>query len=604
MSPNRQRPHGGNREGVEALPSGKAKRRVAASTRPGADNGSDEWRLPDSVVLPVTRDGMPRTAAYLYEDADGSISRIVCRFESDGDKTFRQGRVVNGRYKGDVDDVLPVPFRLRELLRAVRTGRTIYVVEGEKDVLALEALGRAATCNPAGAGKWPPAFAKYFKGANRVVVIADKDDVGFAHARDVANSLQSVVTTLIVRQAKAGKDVSDHLAAGHDLSALLPASLPPRPATERRDKSSATKKPDGVLAKVLGRLRDLQEVKPGTWESLCPVPAHGDRSRSFSVSVGEVHPVLVKCHKTCSLEEICEALDVPISELCGRDRTRLSSRPLSDVRMERVEWLWKHRIPRGKLTVIDGDPEQGKSLLTLDLAARLSVGAPMPFSDEPGQFGVTIVVSAEDDSADTMAPRVEAAGGDRHFVREIVLPVDAEGYEHPIFLPEAVRELEDVIAESGAVLVIIDPFSAFVSTAISSHNDASIRQALTPLRKAAERTGAAIVLVRHFNKTPGLEAVHRGGGSVAIGAIGRSGMMVARAPGDDDLRVVAQIKNNLAPRAPSLSFRVAVRTTPGFVDEQGRPVEIPAVDWVGQIDLTANDLVARQDARRGCPGIG
>ena len=179
---------------------------------------------------------------------------------------------------------------------------------------------------------------------------------------------------------------------------------------------------------------------------------------------------------------------------------------LAEVQAETVEWLWERRIPLGKITVLDGDPDNGKSVLTTDLAARVTVGKAMPygFGKIFPQAGVAIL-SAEDGVGDTIRPRFDAAGGDPNQV--VIL-----GNDDPFGIPEDLPELERAIKRVGAKLVIVDPIMAFLGENINSNSDKDVRSALKPLKQLAERSGAAVVIVRHLNKTPGGNVLYRGGG--------------------------------------------------------------------------------------------
>jgi putative DNA primase/helicase len=144
-------------------------------------------------------------ATYIYEDERGSELYRVIRYSP---KDFRQVRRT-------------VPYRLRAVIEAVKEGRTVYIVEGEKDVHALEAAGRIATCNAGGAGSWKPEYAQYFKGA-KVIVVADNDEPGMRHAKDVAANLEAVASRVwIVRPMNNCKDISDHLGAGFRVEGLI-----------------------------------------------------------------------------------------------------------------------------------------------------------------------------------------------------------------------------------------------------------------------------------------------------------------------------------------------------------------------------------------------
>jgi hypothetical protein len=252
---------------------------------------------------------------------------------------------------------------------------------------------------------------------------------------------------------------------------------------------------------------------------------------------------------------------------------------LESVTPERVSWLWEGFIPLGKLTVIDGDPGLGKSTLSCDLAARVSTGRLMP-DGTPGILGGVVLLSAEDGLSDTICPRLMAAGAD---LSRIVF-LRGMRTDHGERLPEIpcdLAALEQAIRESGALLVVVDPVMAFLGGDVNAHRDQDVRRALAPLARLAERTGAAIVVLRHLNKTAGTAAIYRGGGSIAIAGAARSVLLVANDPEDEDRRVLASIKANLATEPNSLSFRVVGA-------ENGAAV----IEWLGQSEHSASTLIA------------
>ncbi len=253
---------------------------------------------------------------------------------------------------------------------------------------------------------------------------------------------------------------------------------------------------------------------------------------------------------------------------------------LSEVVPERVRWLWEGRIALGKLNLVDGDPGTGKSAATTDLAARVSVGKPWPDGAECEAGGV-VILSAEDGLADTIRPRFDAAGGDPSKAVAVSTVPDAEDNERQIAIPDDLHVIESAIERVGAVLVIIDPLMAFLPGDVNSHRDQDVRRALAPLARLAERTGAAVIVVRHLNKATGGNALYRGGGSIGIVGAARSGLLIAKHPDDDSRRVLASIKSNLAAPAPSLIFGLS-STESGAV----------RVDWKGESSLDAAALLS------------
>src|SRR5215213_10043991 len=130
---------------------------------------------------------------------------------------------------------------------------------------------------------------------------------------------------------------------------------------------------------------------------------------------------------------------------------------------------------------------------------------------------------------------------------------DDKGNERIVSIPEDIPLIEDAVVRVGATLVIVDPLMAFFSPKVDSHKDQGVRQALTPLKEMAERKGVAILLIRHMSKQDARNALYRGGGSIGIIGAARSGMLVEQHPDDEDLRVLAMVKSNLAEQAPSLT---------------------------------------------------
>lgn len=239
-----------------------------------------------------------------------------------------------------------------------------------------------------------------------------------------------------------------------------------------------------------------------------------------------------------------------------------------------VEWLWEGRIPYGDLTLLVGDPGVGKSLLTCWLAARVTSGG-----------GYALLVSAEDDPARAIRPRLEAAGADLRRVG--LLRRCAAGVEDAVTLPADADRITNIVRDTGARLLVVDPLSAHLEESVNSWRDQSVRRALAPLARAAQTTGCAVVVVAHLNKLRGAEATYRVGGSIGIPAAARSVLLLARDPDepDGDQRVLAHAKSNLAPLAASLALRVVAPPAPG-----GQP----RLEVLGEVDHSARDLLNEQ----------
>ena len=247
----------------------------------------------------------------------------------------------------------------------------------------------------------------------------------------------------------------------------------------------------------------------------------------------------------------------------------------ADVVPEPVRWLWEPYLARGKLAVLDGDPGTGKSLVVVDLAARLSRGGTMP--NGPVRFGAretVLLLNAEDDARDTIRPRVLAAGGDPKRVRVFAAP--GIGMNRPPQFPQDFAQLEAAVRETRPALVVIDPLPAFFPADLYS-----LSRALLPFADLADETGTCVLLVRHLRKAGGANPLYRGLGGIGIVGMARTALALSRHPDDPELRVLAPTKTSIGPPGAALGFRLAP-------SEHG-----PArVEWVRQLELTADDLYA------------
>jgi hypothetical protein len=260
---------------------------------------------------------------------------------------------------------------------------------------------------------------------------------------------------------------------------------------------------------------------------------------------------------------------------------------VADVSVERVVWEWAGRLPQGKLVVLDGDPGLGKSNLTLDWAARVTTGSPWPDGTLPAMRGGVVLLSAEDGIADTIRPRLAAAGGDlqRAVVLDSMPTFDAHGLpgpRRPPLLPDDLPTIARIARDELALLIIIDPLMVFLSSRVDAHRDQDVRAALAQLSRLASDSGACVVVIRHLNKSGGGHAIYRGGGSIGIIGASRVGLLVGAHPEEADLRVLSVTKCNLAPEAASLGFRLI----PDELHHCSR------VAWEGEVSLTADQLLA------------
>jgi hypothetical protein len=250
--------------------------------------------------------------------------------------------------------------------------------------------------------------------------------------------------------------------------------------------------------------------------------------------------------------------------------------PVSQVQPREIDWLWLFRLGFGKLALLEGDPDLAKSFIALDLCARLSTGRPMP----DGSAGPGVVNSmylfVEDGDGDTVRPRLARMGAD---IDRVYVP-DFRRCHAPLLLPRDLPRFKEMLGHCQARLVVLDPFLAFLDSTVQSFSEQSLRRLLTPLQALAEEFHCAILLVRHLNKAVGLRALYRGTGSIALSAACRSEWLVARIPDGEGRCVLAQQKNNLAARQPSLAYEVSAAA-------DGKP----ALVWHGETDWSAESVL-------------
>jgi AAA domain-containing protein len=251
--------------------------------------------------------------------------------------------------------------------------------------------------------------------------------------------------------------------------------------------------------------------------------------------------------------------------------------PYKNVKRETVEWFWGGLIPYGMLTLLVGDPGLGKSMLTVHLAAKAS------------RDGInSILLSAEDHKGATIRPRLEAADADLELVHHI--EVRREGIEEGLALPDDAAKLDQIIRRTKTRLVVVDPLTAHLPESINSWHDQSVRRALAPLHRSAEKRGCAIVVVAHLNKGGGQDPLYRTGGSIGLPAAVRSALLLARDPNDPEgergsQRVLAHIKCNVGPQSGSQSCEIKSVTLKGRGAATAPHLEITGPSSVGGREL-------------------
>lgn len=264
---------------------------------------------------------------------------------------------------------------------------------------------------------------------------------------------------------------------------------------------------------------------------------------------------------------------------------------MADVHPEPIKWLWPGRIALGKLTLIAGDPGLGKSLITSTFAAAVSKGYTWPLTDSVSPMGSVVLLSAEDDPADTIRPRLDAADAD--CTRIHIIEAIREKDENDDMIKERMFSLEkDIKVLAGLLptlpdcrLLIIDPISAYLG-GTDSYNNSEVRGLLAPLAKLAADYAVAVVLVQHLNKSSGGGAMYRSMGSIAFVAAARAAYVVTKDRENPLRRLVMPVKNNLAKDVTGLAYSV-------IEAKNGQPV----IAWEKDpVTITADEALVPSDS--------
>lgn len=279
-----------------------------------------------------------------------------------------------------------------------------------------------------------------------------------------------------------------------------------------------------------------------------------------------------------------DELNKEIEDIFEERAPRAVARKLSEIERETVSWLWPNFLPDRKLTILDGMPGVGKSTLTSEIAARISSGKGFPNGESMEPKGV-VFIAVEDGVADTIKPRVLAAGGDEehaHFIH-----IEQNGNEITPDLEVHLPAIRKAIEEIGNVgLLIIDPIMALLGNSVDSYRDQDVRKVTTPLGRLAEELNLAILIVRHPNKGSSNNSLLRGGGSMAFIGAARVGWVVGKNPENPDIRVLAISKSNIGTMSESLEFQLVNDAT----------YECARVEWLGPSKFTADNLYESQNS--------
>lgn len=249
---------------------------------------------------------------------------------------------------------------------------------------------------------------------------------------------------------------------------------------------------------------------------------------------------------------------------------------MDQVEVEEIEWLFYPFIPYGKVTIIQGDPGEGKTTVVLQIIAKLTKGEAILSetsegkSEETGVEPINVIYqTAEDGLGDTIKPRLLAAGADC----SRVLVIDDQ--DQPLTMVDA--RLEEAIIQTKARLVVLDPIQGFLGAGVDMHRANEIRPLMKRISVLAEKYQCAIILIGHMNKNSNGKSSYRGLGSIDFQAAARSVLIVGRVKDEPEIRVICHVKSSLAPEGDAIAFRLDKEK--GF-------------HWIGKCDISAEDLLS------------
>ena len=269
----------------------------------------------------------------------------------------------------------------------------------------------------------------------------------------------------------------------------------------------------------------------------------------------------------------------------------LVSRCAAEIAPEKIEWLWTGRLARGKHACIAGEPGTGKSQLSIAIVAAVTTAGEWPCGEGRAPLGNAIILSAEDGAADTIIPRLLAAGADVKRVHVVSAVRNPDGSRRAINLQHDLDLLEREIGRVGnVVLVVVDPVSSYLGKT-DSHKNSEVRGVLEPLSEMAEHTRVAILSVTHFSKAGAnntTRALHRFIGSIAFTGAPRAAFAVIEDAEQDGRRLFLHAKNNLARAPQGLAFRLEQSIV-------GDGIVASRILWDGQpVEITANEALAAE----------
>jgi hypothetical protein len=279
--------------------------------------------------------------------------------------------------------------------------------------------------------------------------------------------------------------------------------------------------------------------------------------------------------------DILRHLKAGIEDIERDQHTEIVLPKASSIESRSIDWVWLEWLHRGGLTLLDGDPERGKSQITCDVAARWSFPRPFPFmqGDHFREPSNVLMVATEDGAGTTVRPRLEAAGANLDSI--YLWPEDADYVK----LPSGIDVLAAAVKRHDIGLLIIDPLGAHLDETINANRDSEVRRALAPLVALAQETNMAVIGVRHLNKDESKSALYRGGGSIAFTAAARVVWAVGADPNDQGRQIMAVLKSNIGKKPPAITYSIESHETTS------------RIRWEGESTCTIGEIFSRKQSR-------
>jgi len=279
---------------------------------------------------------------------------------------------------------------------------------------------------------------------------------------------------------------------------------------------------------------------------------------------------------------------------CGDDIVTVLA---SAIVPKKVEWLWPNRVPLGKLTLFVGDPDNGKSMVATYVAATVSNGGDWFDVKNSVPSGEVLIFASEDDPEDTTVPRLMAAGANLDKVHFGKMQVNKQGKaqeEREMRLDADIEAIKNFLDKNPNVrFVVVDPVSNYLGE-VDINKEQEVRRALSPLQKLAAENSVAIIGIMHLNKKGDLKAINRVGGAMAFVGVARAVWVFCRDKENADEFQMISVKKNIGKRSNGLRYEVATRN----IEIDGEKIPQPFIDWLGETDRSANDVLASKPVGR------